>query len=475
MRIKFQRCIWIMGFLAVAISLGRAQTDTPSLPADTVEEGTTPPTNSDAEMQRRPVGISSILNLNPPPDGRVATGRGFVLGGLSLSESAESSPAENLNASTSVSSVTRVFGNLQFLKFRRHSETAVDYVGGGAFFTDPDAPSTAEQFHRLDLGERILWSKGQFSLGDSFGDLPGGQFGSSVFGGFLASEFGFPVDTGLSDFLGSSEFGELAQQSHITNVSLAQVTQNLTARTSLTLEGAYSITAYFSDSQRLVNSRQISAHAGYTYQMNPRTSVGATYEYRHFQFPQSGTGDIGTNLVQLFYEHRLSRRLTLGVGAGPEIVSLGSPLSGGSTQVDASGYGSLRYRLRRASLRLSYDRLVTKGSGFFAGANRDTVRFSGTRPIGRSWQTSFDVGFTRARRLEASVAGIPANVYLYGFTDASVERRLGRRAGVFVSYQFNAENFDGPLCVISSFCNRTVQRNIGLIGLNWHIRPIPVE
>lgn len=416
-------------------------------------------------------GPSGIVRLNAP-DNVPSASSGFLQAGVSLSQSLERDPAGGLKQGADFFSLTRVFGQLQLLKLRRRSETALEYVGGGSFYSDQ---STNQQLHRLMVGQHFLWPKMQLTLGDSFGDLPGGNFGSSLFGGFLSSQLGYPADTAVSDSFGSSEFGELSQASHVTNVSVAELSGTLTPRSSFNLAGGYAITAYFGDTQNLINSRQVSGRAGYSYQLSRRNEIGILYSYRRFQFPQSGAGEIGTNLIQATFARQLSRRMTLALGGGPEILGFSNPLTGATNQISGSGYAVMSYRFRQASLELSYNRQVTRGAGFFAGTKSDVGRLSVTRKFWRSVDARLDAGYARGQRLQTSVLGIRGNTYQYGFTGLSLERRLGRNATVFARYEFNDESFEDSSCAVTGGCGRQGIRHAVAFGFNWQIRPIRLQ
>jgi hypothetical protein len=476
MKIELRKLVSVLAFLTIGFTGSWSQTECGS--AGISEEGSVPPGAADPDFPPHPTELqagsvpSGIVGLEDLLMGPSTAAQSFLLAGINVSQGAERESAEDPSIGSTFSPDAHVFGRIQLLKFHQRSETAVNYVGGGTFF---NGRSTDDQLHRLVLGHRILWRRTQLTLGNSFGDLPGGTFGSPVFGGFIASQMGFPGDSGASDLFGSSEFGELSQVSHITNVSLAELTQALTPRSSVTLGGAYALTAYFGSTERLVNSRQLSARARYNYQLSRRDEIGVQYEFRRFRFPQSGAGEITTHLMQLVYGRQLSERMALGLGAGPELISLSNPLIRTTNQLSASGYVLVNYRLRKAHFELSYDHQATKGSGFFAGASSDTVRFGVGRPLWRVWEARVDAGYVRSRRLQSSLTGIPGNSFQYGFTGASVQRQLGRTVTAFARYEFSDENFDASSCSVSDTCGRAAVRHAFSIGLDWHIRPIRLE
>jgi hypothetical protein len=212
--------------------------------------------------------------------------------------------------------------------------------------------------------------------------------------------------------------------------------------------------------------------------------------------------------------HRISGRMDFLVSAGPQITQINSacPLgdfsspcafdpatfqeSGtvGNTRLSVAGRASLRYRFPKTMLNLSFDRYVTSGSGFFAGAQSDIARVSATRSLGRVWSAFADVGYSYNTRLQSLsqqeelactpsltnpnpvCSGIIANRYSYGFAGAGVHRMIGRNFHMFASYQFNYLSFDSAFCGVGvTACNRISQRHLATIGIDWSPRPIRLD
>jgi hypothetical protein len=158
-----------------------------------------------------------------------------------------------------------------------------------------------------------------------------------------------------------------------------------------------------------------------------------------------------------------------------------------------------RYKFPKVSLEAAYDHYLTSGSGFFAGAESDIARVSVSRPLNRIWSVYSDIGYSRNSRVSslttselagcspsltnptpAPCPGTSANVYQYGFAGAGVHRMFGHSFHAFASYQFNELNFDSSYCnattgTIAGPCNRTSNRSVGTIGLDWIPRPMRID
>ena len=469
--------LWTLMFLVSALGTGWSQSNGWDPAANNGAQGSIPQT--DLGPNSVPVETSPIFGLDQssiepaqPPS------RSCLLAGIHVSEGAETNPSWLPGFSSQAASVTNLLGSVSVLKSRRSSETAIDYMGGDTLYSEYSAQRPHnQQFEKLNADERIFWPKGQLAFRDSFytGD---GDFGSSSFGGVGAYNSagvgaGIPANTGVSDFFGASQFGEVSQEAYVTNASVVDVTQALTPRSSAYFAGDYSFTDYIGNNQNLFNSRQVSAQAGYDHQLSRPAEVEAVYGYQVFKFPQSGVGKLVANSLQLAYQRRVSGHMDLLLGAGPEFINLSGGISGKTLQITATIQASLRYRWQKSSLSLSYNRLVSAGSGFFAGGISQIALLSFSRNISRSWRTILDGGYTKVSGIGLSAAGTPATSYEYGYVGAAIQRQLGRSLTVFASYQFNNENFGG--CGATQTCIPPLHPQIVLIGFDWYIRPVRLE
>jgi len=432
-------------------------------------------------------GTQSLATL---PDGpsidSLPESRSLLLAAIFLSQSVEANPGDNRANSSQVSSFTRVLGSLNLLKTWRRVETAIDYRGGG-YLSEGEGSTSRGQLQQLQAAQRVFWPKTALTISDSLGNIPGGTFGSAWFGGASAYNLGttsvgasLAPDPGIDQFIGSAGFAGFGQRT-LANLSLAELTQSLTTRSSVTVAGAYGISDYWGNSPNFIDSAQFSALANYGYRLTPRSEIGVVYGYRSFHFPEKDAGNISTNVAQFDYSRIFSRRLQMQVGAGPEFSRIITPLSAlgkevnyVTNQVNVSAFGSLAYRLRRATMALSYDRLVTNGAGLFAGANTNLAEFSLSRRLLTSWQATVDAGYVGLTRIDQSVSLIPGDSYQYGFAGAAIRRRFGR-FNLLASYQYNDESVDTYFCQANHPCNHLVQRNVVLFGIYWHSRPIHLD
>jgi hypothetical protein len=409
--------------------------------------------------------------------------RSYVVAGVVLSESALIDPANSLVSSTSQAySITRLYGTLNLSRIDRRYHTDLDYKGGALFYNNSGASSSATQVQQLTASEGISWRRTRLLIEDSLSDFPGAIFGSSAFGGASSYTLGFGTGSqgGISDFFGFNDYGGFGAAPHFTNVSLVEATEQLTPRSGITVAGAYAITDYLGHGNS-INSQQTSALVGYSRVLSPRSTAFISYGYQDWKYPGGGRSTAHT--VQASYQRTLTHRLGFGLGAGPEFISSTStseivlgpftlPVTITSHQTGFSTFASLSYALRTSSLGLTYQHLVTGGSGLYAGASTDVAIFTVTRPLSRRWAANYSAGFSRLNSLGNSSAGTSGDSFDYGFAGVGVRRSFGRHLTFIASYQFAAET-SGYSCTGSS-CPGLTQQHEALISFTWRTAPLRI-
>jgi hypothetical protein len=248
-----------------------------------------------------------------------------------------------------------------------------------------------------------------------------------------------------------------------------------------------------------IGSSQVSGELGYSRVLGPHDQGAVVYGYQGFHFSTGVT--FHGHVVQLMWGHRISGRMDLLLGAGPQftqlnhlLVPVNQPNSSACVgkgltlecpsndlRISAAGQARLRYQFPKVGFAASYKHFLTSGSGFFAGAESDIVTLDATRPLGRVWNVFTDIGYTHNTRvtpsacLSANCSGVSANTYQYGFVGIGAHRNFGRNFHSYISYQFNELAFDSSFCGLAGACSRTSQRQVGTIGLDWTPRPIRLD
>ena len=275
----------------------------------------------------------------------------------------------------------------------------------------------------MDLDQKITWKRGQLSLRDSFSYLPEGNFGGA-YGSMGSQGLASLGNTGLGGFWGGSSLGNLGLAPRILNVSVADISENLSPKSAITAAGGYAFTHFYGTDtagNSFIGSSQTSAQVGYNRILTSHTQIALVYGYQGFDFSVEGTA-FHSNIIQGMYGHRISGRMDLLLGAGPQFTLIDTqsavcsdptvpafscqspdtliPTTIKNKKLGVAAQARLRYQFPKTSMNLTYQHFLTSGSGLFAGADSDIVRLSATRPLSRVWSGFVDIGYSRNSRVQ---------------------------------------------------------------------------
>ena len=483
----------LMGSLAVA------QDDSGSGSTGAVPAATAPAEQNNVENP-------PLSGLDQPTAEPAFGGRSYLLPGFQLSESVDSNASgSRLNPHTA--EITRALASVDLQKIWRKYQLGVDYIAAGNFYAGPlfaQNQARATQVHTLAAVQRILWRTGQLAIRDSFDYLPEGSFGFSSYGG--AASFGSSLGGGVSGSgagtglggglgaggIGSVSYGSLGYQPRIDNTAIVDIVQGLSPRSTVTMAGGFGISHYLQVTNPLfpvINSQQASGQVGYNHLLSRKDQIGLDYRFQEIHFPNAGSGSVNAHVVNVLYGHRISGKLNLTLAAGPQLVivhhpaivvgNLVTPVPD-TKSLAANGSATLGYLAStRTNLQLSYRRYVTPGSGFYAGANTDSLRLSLGYRLGRHWTTMSDGGYSHNTNLQraggTTPSGVHSHSYQFWYAGTSLQRQLGPHFSAFASYQFNDLGFGFCPTGSSTTCGVNTIRHTGMIGLNWHPRPIRLD
>ncbi|HTS35572.1 MAG TPA: hypothetical protein VMH04_07875 [Candidatus Solibacter sp.] len=519
------------GILGCALSAAAAQDNstTPSSPASGSGQE---PAQEPQQPEQQPVqpvpaygqeNTPPTISENPPISGLDlpslephAAPLSYVQAGARVSEALDSNPTNTLGGGTNFRSVSRALGSVTLRRLWRNYDLGVDYLGGVGYYNVQGEGWKSLQ--QMDLEQKITWKRGQLSLRDSFSYLPEGNFGGA-YGGLGTQGIESLGTTAFGSFWGGSSLGTLGLAPRILNLSLAEVEQRLTPKSAITAAGGYTFSHFYGvddvTGASFIGSSQVSAQTGYDRILTPHTQMALVYGYQGFDFSVLGTA-FHSHVIQGMYGHRISGRMDLLIGAGPQITFIDTITAGCSdstippllctfagdtlvnttdknTRVGVAARARLRYQFTRTSVSLNYERFETSGSGLFTGAQTDVIRLGAFHPLNRVWTLSFDLGYSHNSRIQpltiqqieqctattqTSQTACPANdarSYNVGFIGGGVHRDFGRTLRGNLSYQFSELGFDSSFCVGTGACDRISHRNTIMFGLDWTPRPIRID
>ena len=505
---RLRHSIWSLIVVVGALSAARAQdsstqsTDVTPAPSAQQPAPAFGQENAPAPVSENPpISGLDLPNLEPH-----AAPLSYLQAGAHVSESVASN-IQNALGGAGVHTISRAMGSLELQRLWSHYDLSLDYLGGIGYFNV--AGIGLKQVEELGLTQKITWKRGELSLRDAFSYQPEGTFGSA-YGAVGTTGAGL---AGQSAFFGGTGLGALGQVPRIMNLSVVDVVESLTPKSSITAAAGYGFVHFLGNDPgtgtAFIGSNQVSAQVGYNRLLGPHDQGALVYGYQGFDF---STGlNFHSHVIQVMWGHRISGRMDFMIAVGPQFTQINdlllpAPVSDIDNQgclvgivaglpevecptndfrIGAAGRALLRYRFPKVVLDMTYDHYLTSGSGFFAGAESDIAMLRASRPINRIWSASTDIGYSRNSRVlplncpatATSCPGVSANVYQYGFAGASLHRNFGRTLHAYASYQFDYLVFDDSYCVASvpGPCSRISRVNIGTIGLDWIPRPVRLD
>jgi len=426
---------------------------------------------------------------NPPVTGLDEPGlnlhtatRSFISPAVQVSEAADTNGQDQFG-NTQLQSATRVLGALDLQQFWPKSDLFLEYLGGGAFYTNP---FYVRQLQAAGLEAVTRWRTGQLTLRDAFSYLPDGSFSVGAFGalpglglatGGMGNGMAGGVLPGTQSF-GNGQFGAIGDIPRLANTAILDVVQALTPKSAITVAGAFSNAHFFDNPELLINSDEVTVEGGYSHLLARHDQIGVVYAFQLFQFPQETGGQIYNHIVNLRWSHTITGRMSLIAGAGPQYTDL--EVGGNYSHWSVSARVQLRYKLGHASMIASYEKFTSAGSGFFLGANTQAARFGYTRPLGRTWEFYGDLAYSYNSELqlpEPAIGAIGATSYNEGSGGAVLSKHLGRTYDFFAAYRFGELAFNNQTSFggLAGPPGRIAQRQVGAVGVEWHPTPTRIE
>ena len=128
--------------------------------------------------------------------------------------------------------------------------------------------------------------------------------------------------------LDGSSLGTFGLEPRILNVSLRRHLREVLRPSRLSRRPGDTLSRIFigndvTTDTSFIDSSQTSAQVGYNRILTPRTQIALVYGYQGFDFSVEGTA-FHTHIIQGMYGHRISGRMDLLIGAGPQFIFIGS-------------------------------------------------------------------------------------------------------------------------------------------------------
>lgn len=432
-----------------------------------------------------------VLNPENPPLSGIdepglelkTAGRSFISPAILVSETADSNENNQLGASA-VRPVEHVLGALDLQKFWPKSDLFLEYVGGGAFQTDPRYD--AKQLEALGFEAVTRWRTGYVEARDSFSYVPDGSFSTGAvggvpglgiaLGGLGSGEAGGALPSTLSfNNAGGEVVGEVPR---LSNTAIASVIQAISPRSAVTVLGAFGNTHFFDNTAGLLNSDETTAEAGYSHLLSRRDQIAGVYAFQIFRFPYNTGGEIYNDAINVRWSHTITGRMQLIIGVGPQYTDLRNGVS--SPRWSVSGRAILRYRFEHSTLAASWEKFTSPGSGYFGGASTEAAQLAYSRPLGRTYRLNVVASYAHDSSLQPGLFATSATSYNSGTATVTLRKHIGRTYDLFAAYGFNEVEFNAANtgnCGSSNGigCGSIARRYTGSIGLEWHPKATRIE
>jgi hypothetical protein len=429
------------------------------------------PSDQDADTQTLAPDTRALTGAQNFSLGTPAATQSYWQPSFNLSTSADSNGLQT-SGNSGWTALTAISAGLNVHRQSSNSDMNLNYLAGGLISSSEN--STDGLIQGLSLKETLSFRRSTLSFLDALNYLPQSQFGFGGLGGVQ-----LPGNGVIGGNFAPGQTALAPQGNNLTNSFVTEFDESLTARTSLTFVGGYSLLR--ATGNDLYNYGDATFQGGYNHQMSPKNTIGLSYAFSALRYSNVDQS-ISTNTVSGSFGRRITGRLAFQVSGGPQVVFSNFPITGSPEQIGTnlgakfywSAQSSIQYQIGTTRLGATYSHGVTGGSGVLPGSLADTVSGSVNHPLTRSLNASFNFGFSRNAGINQGL-GIPTSQsYDYAYGGANLSRTLGRALNVTLSYQGQYQTSNSSSCTVPG-CEGNVVRHLITLGVGWQGRQSPIE
>lgn len=414
------------------------------------------PPAEEAVPDTRPVTGALPLTL-----GTFGTERSFLAPSFRFSQTVDSNPGIASGQSETVAT-TNLSANVVLQRIWRRSQFSLNYTAGGSVYAGNSDLNSI--FQGAQIQQSFQFRRWSLTLADDVTYTPESAFGYSGLSGGGASNF--VPGTAPNQTI-------LTNHSHqISNTAVGQVNYNLNNRSSLTISGNFGILRF--PGGNFLESDQGGIQVGYNHNLNPRDTLGISYGLNLIRYPNAATPQkLDSHNIQLAYSRRITGRLALQASGGPQINQFEDPILGPLTHATWMAQSALTYRFRNALTQVTYWHGVSAGAGILSLSKTDQIQGTFSTRLTRTLSGSFRAGYAHNANPQ-QVVGSPNPVFNSEFVGAGLDRPLGHEASVFLNYTFQHQSTNVLACGLG-LCGNDLNRHIGGMGFEWHMRPLLIH
>ena len=358
-----------------------------------------------------------------------------------------------------------LLGTLDLNRVSDRSELLLHYGGGGMFSS---YLNSAIQDLEFSYGHR--WRRWSLLVGDQVSLLSESSFGFGGVGGlaFLNGGSLFGAGPFLNPSLNPNQTIPTILVPRLSNTAVAQIEYALSPRSSWTASGSYGMLNFLGAG--FINSADGTFQTGYNYSLSRQSSVAVMYRFDAFRFthlPQK----IEDHLVQFGYARYVTGRMSIRLAAGPSMEMLRGVLTGFGNRLSWALDSSVGYQLDDTTLVLTYDHLVTGGSGVLVGAQTGQLEATVERKLTPRWQGSASLGYATNRSLLLTTTNLGKQQFNSWYVAVRFNHQLRPGTAFFVGYGARRQAMNTAACATLN-CGTSLVGHEVSVGFNFGLRPV---
>jgi hypothetical protein len=358
-----------------------------------------------------------------------------------------------------------LLGTLDLNHVSNRSELLLHYSGGGMFSTYLNSA-----IQDLEFSYNFKWQRWSLLVGDDVSFLSESPFGFGGVGGlqFLSGDSPFAPGGSLNWVLGPNQTIPTIMVPRLSNLLVSQIEYKVSPRATWTASGSYGTLNFFGVG--FINSTDALLQTGYNYSVSPQSTVAVIYtfdDFRYPQFPQT----IKYNVVKIGYARYVTGRLSFQLAAGPSVVMLRGVFTGYANNLSWALFSALNYKWDRTALLLSYDRLVTGGSGVLVGAQTGQVEATLERKLSPRWQLSASLGYASNGSLIPNTTTSNFQHYNSWYTAVRFNHQMRPGTNLFLGYGAGLQATNVVGCTSPNCSTNSISHQFS-VGFNFSLRPI---
>ncbi len=402
-----------------------------------------------------------LSGVQEPTLGPILGARNFLIPSINvMSQMATSSSVAGYDRPTAFS---YVLGTLDLNRVSERSELLLHYTGGAMISSYLNSAIQDMEFSYNLKGQR--WS---LLVGDQVSYLSESPFGFGGVGGLAFLNGSFQFGPFLNGSLTPNQTIPTILAPRVSNTAVSQIEYELSPRSSWTASASYGLLNFLGAGY--INSTNGTFRTGYNYLLSQQSSLAVIYCFDDFRFtylPQSIEGHV----VQLGYARYVTGRLSFHFAAGPNLEQFRGLVIGSANRVSWAMDSALNYKLDRTTLLLSYDHLMTGGSGVLVGAQTSQVEATAERKLTARWQGSASLGYASNQGLVQTADSLGKQHYNSWYVAVRFNHQLRPGTSFFLGYGARLQAMNAAACGIPNCGTSGVSHEVSA-GFNFGLRPI---